>query len=53
MPNTSILIADDFPIARLELCKLLEDQPDWTVVGEAADGLDAFERAEVLTCVPF
>ena len=48
MPKTSILIADDFPIARRGLCKLLEDQPDWKVVGEAADGLDALDQAAVL-----
>jgi DNA-binding NarL/FixJ family response regulator len=48
MPKRSILIADDFPIARRGLYKLLEDQPDWKVVGEAADGFDAFDKAVAL-----
>lgn len=48
MSKTSILIADDFPIARRRLCKLLEDQPDWKVVGEASHAFDAFDKAVVL-----
>jgi hypothetical protein len=48
MPKRSILIADDFPIAHRGLYKLLEDQPDWKVVGEAADGFDAFNKAVAL-----
>jgi DNA-binding NarL/FixJ family response regulator len=38
---TSILIADDQALVRVGLHKILEAEPDLTVVGEAADGEDA------------
>jgi two-component system, NarL family, nitrate/nitrite response regulator NarL len=40
-----ILIADDHPILREGLKKLLEVEPDFAVVGEAADGEAAVELA--------
>ena len=42
---TRILIADDYDVVRLGLRAILEEQPGWEVVGEAADGLEAVERA--------
>ena len=44
-----LLIADDHPIVRKGLRALMEDQPDIQVVGEAADGQEAVERARELT----
>jgi DNA-binding NarL/FixJ family response regulator len=42
---TRILIADDHDVVRLGLRAILQEQPGWEVVGEAADGLEAVERA--------
>jgi DNA-binding NarL/FixJ family response regulator len=44
----SILLADDHPVLRLGLRGLLEAQPDFSVVGEASDGLEAIELIERL-----
>jgi len=43
-----ILIADDHPIVREGLSAVLETQPDFEVVGQAASGAQAVERAAVL-----
>src|SRR3954471_343293 len=43
-----ILIADDHPIVREGLIAVLETQPDFVVVGEAANGALAVERAAAL-----
>jgi len=43
-----ILIADDHTIVRQGLARLLEDQPDFKVVGEAYDGRMAIEKAMAL-----
>jgi len=40
-----ILLADDHTIVRQGLARLLEDQPDLKVVGEATDGRMAMEKA--------
>jgi len=42
---TRILVADDHPIVRSGLRKLLDAQPDLEVVAEAKDGADAVEKA--------
>ena len=42
---TRILIADDFPIVRSGLRKLLDAKPDLEVVAEAEDGHEAVEKA--------
>ena len=42
---TRILIADDFPILRSGLRKLLDAKPDFEVVAEAEDGAEAVEKA--------
>jgi two-component system response regulator NreC len=41
-----ILLADDHNVVRRGLKLLLESQPDFSVVGEAADGRQAVEQAE-------
>ena len=42
---TRILIADDHDVVRSGVRRILEDQPGWTVVAEAADGKDAIAQA--------
>lgn len=43
-----LLIADDHPVVRAGLRGMLESQPDFEVVGEAADGREAVELAVAL-----
>jgi len=45
---TSILIADDQALVRVGLRKILEVEPDASVVGEAADGEEAIREARRL-----
>lgn len=47
-PDISILIADDHPIFRDGLRKLLEAEPGFCVVGEAADGARAVKLSREL-----
>jgi DNA-binding NarL/FixJ family response regulator len=42
-----ILLADDHTIVRQGLRKVLEERPEWEVVGEAADGREAVRLAEL------
>ena len=42
---TRILVADDFPIVRSGLRKVLDSKPDLEVVAEAADGAEAVDKA--------
>ncbi len=42
---TRILIADDHDVVRSGLRTVLEAQPGWSVVAEAADGKDAIRKA--------
>ncbi|ADJ48237.1 two-component system response regulator [Amycolatopsis mediterranei S699] len=44
----SILLVDDEPLLRLGFRLVLESQPDFTVVGEAADGAAAISRTAEL-----
>jgi DNA-binding NarL/FixJ family response regulator len=44
-----ILIADDHEIVRRGLRALVENQPNWTVAGEAVTGRDAIEKAKQTT----
>ncbi|MGW2026878.1 response regulator [Streptomyces decoyicus] len=47
-PAVTLLIADDEEVTRSGLCMLLAAQPGITVVGEAADGVEAVEQARSL-----
>ena len=40
-----ILIADDFPDWRKEIRAILSARPEWEILFEACDGLEAFEKA--------
>src|SRR5690349_2256244 len=44
-PMTAVLLADDQALARMGLRKILENEPETTVVGEAANGADAVAAA--------
>ena len=48
MNGTRILIADDHEVVRRGMRVLLESQPGWEVVGEAANGRQAVEMAMAL-----
>ncbi len=43
---TTVLIADDQALVRVGLRKILDGEPDATVIGEAADGEDAGARSQ-------
>jgi DNA-binding NarL/FixJ family response regulator len=45
---TTVLIADDQALVRVGLRKILENEPDTTVVGESGDGEDAVSEARRL-----
>jgi DNA-binding NarL/FixJ family response regulator len=44
-----ILVADDSPVVRKSIRRLLETNPEWEVCGEAANGQEAIDQAMVLT----
>jgi DNA-binding NarL/FixJ family response regulator len=46
--TVTILLADDQPVVRAGVAQLIATQPDFQVVGEAGDGLQAASRAAVL-----
>src|SRR5438874_1936781 len=48
MATFRIYIADDHEVVRKGLMALLQAQPDWEVIGEAADGREAVEKAQRL-----
>ncbi len=43
-----VLLADDHQVLRKGLAKLLHEQPDMQVIGEAGDGLSVVELARLL-----
>ena len=44
--NARILLAEDLePLLRYE-ASLLQENPDWQIIGEAMDGLEAVQKAE-------
>jgi len=43
-----ILLGDDHTLVRQGLRKILEEQPDWEVVGEASDGREAVKETAAL-----
>ena len=45
MPKMRILLGDDHTLVRQGFRKILEQEPDWTIVGEAADGRSAVKLA--------
>ena len=45
---TKVLIADDQALVRVGLRKILESDPEMTVVGEAGDGEEAITEARFL-----
>lgn len=49
MSALRIVIADDHTLVRQGFKRILEDQADWTVVGEAGDGREAVRLALELT----
>lgn len=48
MTARRVMLADDSPLAREAVAALLEAEPEFEVVGEAADGLQALELARTL-----
>ena len=48
MARLTILIGDDHTLMRQGLRKILEEQPDWEVVGEASDGHEAVAQTVTL-----
>ena len=49
MSAITILVADDHPVVREGLAKIISMEPDLTIVGEAINGSDAIELAERLS----
>jgi DNA-binding NarL/FixJ family response regulator len=47
-PPVRVVVVDDQPTIRLGLRMILDNEPDITVVGEAADGVEAVELARSL-----
>jgi DNA-binding NarL/FixJ family response regulator len=43
-----ILVADDHPVVRHGLRSLLGGHPEWEIIDEAADGLEAVDKADRL-----
>jgi len=48
MPITRVLLADDHALFREGLSGILDAQPDFEIVGQAADGLEAVAKAKAL-----
>jgi len=46
--NVTVLLADDHPIVRQGLRRLLESESDFTILGEASDGLQAVQMVDRL-----
>jgi DNA-binding NarL/FixJ family response regulator len=40
-PRIRILVVDDHPVVRRLRCRLLQAEPDFTVIGEAVNGAGA------------
>ena len=45
---TRVLLVDDQPLFRRAIATLIAEQPDFVVVGEATNGVEALERARAL-----
>ena len=46
MPSIRILITDDYPDWRRHVRSLLQERPEWQVISEAEDGLEAVDKAQ-------
>jgi DNA-binding NarL/FixJ family response regulator len=49
LPKTSVLIVDDHEAIRRTLRVRIEELPEFSVCGEAVNGVDAVEKAQLLT----
>jgi chemotaxis response regulator CheB len=49
MPIRSVLVVDDNPPVRRVLCKLFTREGDFDVCGEAENGREAIEKAQLLS----
>jgi DNA-binding NarL/FixJ family response regulator len=47
-PQVRILVVDDFEPWRRSVCSMLARHPEWRVVGEAEDGVEAIQKAQTL-----
>jgi DNA-binding NarL/FixJ family response regulator len=47
-PTVRVLVVDDYEPFRRFVCSTLGKRPEWQIVGTAADGLEAVQRAEEL-----
>ena len=47
-PQVRILVVDDFEPFRRFVCASLQARPEWQVIAEASDGLQAVQKAEEL-----
>jgi len=45
---TRILVVEDFEPIRLLVCSVLEERPDFQVIAQVADGLDAVQKSQEL-----
>ena len=48
MPVRSVLVVDDNPLVRQAVCELFTREGDFDVCGEAANGRQAIEKAQLL-----
>jgi len=48
MPLVRILVVEDFELWRRVISAMIQECPDWVVVAEASDGLEAVRKAEEL-----
>jgi len=48
-PKIRLMIVDDHPLFRAGLRRVLEMEPDLTIIGEAVDGQQALDQARKLT----
>jgi DNA-binding NarL/FixJ family response regulator len=48
LEKISVLLVDDHNLVRRGFRRMLEDESDMVVVGEASDGVEAVERAKIL-----
>src|ERR1700722_1260991 len=46
--NSSVLLVDDQELMRMAFRMVIESQPDLTVIGEAASGVEAINQVEAL-----